>query len=104
MQGTVLDPPRDPVTLLARRVVANLPGHLHRCVGGHLVAPRVYHSLAVRLGSSLAHLPVLPPALLLVLDGVLALHHHRAVLGVGPARRVGDGLVLCGVPLITVRE
>ena len=55
-------------------------------MGGYLVTPWVYHSLAGR--SFLADLPVPPPTLLLVLYGVLGLHHHTAVLGIGPTHRV----------------
>jgi hypothetical protein len=97
-------PPRVAVTFLPCSIVANLPRHIYWCVGGYLVTPRVNHSFAVILVTSLAHLAVPPAALLLVLDGVLALHHHRAVLGVGPAHRAGDGLVLSGVLLRAVRE
>jgi hypothetical protein len=85
MWHTGLSPPWVSVTLLPRRIVANLPGYIYRCVGGYLVAPRVNHCLAVRLCTALAHLLVPPAALLLVLDGVLALHNHRAVLRIGPA-------------------
>ena len=77
-------PPWVSVTLLPCRIVANLPGYIYRCVSGYLVTPRVNHSLAVRLATPLSHLLVPPATLLLVLDGVLALHHHRAVLRIGP--------------------
>ena len=85
--------PRVFITPLSCRIVTHLPGYINRCVCGYLVTPWVYHSLACR--PLLAHLPVPPATLLLVLDGVLGLHNHSAVLGIGPTHcvhhRAGQG-------------
>ena len=47
-----------------------------------MITARIHHSLAVRVVRSIADLVILPPALLLVLDGVHVLQHRGAVAAV----------------------
>ena len=75
-------------------VGANLTGDLNRGQGGDLVAARVHYSLAFGVVGTVADLVVLPPALLLVLNGVHVVQHRGAVGCAVPELRIAAWILV----------